>query len=183
MSAEKKQDCSANKHIHYLLKFEEKNQLASETLPGQQEGQKAETSRRETALWWGAPSGLHVNTQKLLGLKQTPEPARESDGTLSEYSLTRGSAKPTWMRVAWNSSVPYGSANHLQNLCSDWSWTKIVWSTDTNGVKLELGVFFWRDHYTRPLESWWSDSEENCPGKESAANIYCTCENVHVEII
>lgn len=89
--------------IYWNLK-KKKNQLASETLPGQQEGQKAETSRRETAFWWGAPSGLHVRTPKLLGSKQTPEPAEEADGTLSDILL------PEVLRSPWT-EVPASSRN------------------------------------------------------------------------
>lgn len=120
------------------------DQLASEAqLP------VSRTSRREAAFWWDAPSGGHdVNAHKLLGLKQTPEPAHESDENLSDGPRAKVLRSQRRTCAAWHATVPYGSPSQPQD---PWSWTKIVGSTDTNGV---WGLDWVYGVITR--QSWWS---------------------------
>lgn len=132
-------ETAANQHIYYLLKFEEKekSQLASETLPGQQEGRRQRQAE-------GNSSMMH-----------TPEPAQQSDRTLSDPPQPE--VLQHQRQWAWPGVRPSlaGVPSRLQNLCSRSSGTKIVGSTDTNGFRFDLFCFFFvfGEIVTRDLHS------------------------------
>lgn len=131
-SAEKKQDCSANKHIHYLLKFEEKNQLASETLPGQQEGPKADKQTGKS-VWMRRSFRFTCEYTEAAGPKADPATCSWVPQDPFWQSPPRGSAKPTPKLIRPLPKSQPAAAAPLGP-----KGAKIVGSTETNGVKLEL---------------------------------------------
>lgn len=163
-SAEKTQNCSANKHINYLLKHEGGGNkiLASETqLPVSRRGRRQDEQKGSSILmrrsfrraWceytWAA--GLEADVLMF--------PSRRCCEASVNARCMKRTPTPRKTKPA-----------HAHS-----GWTKRVVSTDPNRGQIRAGGW-WCDGHTWSLESWWSDGG-------GGVNSCCMWKNVRMEII
>lgn len=84
MSAEKKQDWRANKHIYYLLKFEGKKSISFRDTSRWAGGAEGRDKQKGNSILVRCSFRFTGEYTEAAGVKQTPEPAHESNGTLSD---------------------------------------------------------------------------------------------------